>query len=312
MRSAAAGREAAAARVVQTRADLEQASRDHFRAQELEADGAISRQTREVAELEETRLMQTLEAAQRELEQAIADVAVAEETLPLLQAEQRDPDYLIKVYQAQIAGVEAELANLADEARRTTIVAPISGAVLRVPETSARFVQAGEPLIELGEPAALELVIDVLSADAVNITPGDTILIEQWGGPDSLTGTVSYIEPSAFTEVSALGVEEQRVNVIGIFDQASEVTLGDNYRIEARIVIWADDNALQIPISSLYRCDGNWCVFVVESGRAYPRQITIGPRSMTATTVKSGLQLGERVIQHPNEQIAAGRKVDLR
>ncbi|MEO1299989.1 MAG: HlyD family efflux transporter periplasmic adaptor subunit, partial [Cyanobacteria bacterium J06636_16] len=282
LRSAEAEQQAAAATVDRIRAALEQASRDRARAQTLEAQGAIARQTLEAAELEETRLRQELEAAQRELEGAIADVADAREAIPLLQAEQRDPDYLIDAYRAQIAGVEAELANLADEARRTTIAAPVSGNILRVPEASARFVTAGEPLIELGDSAELELVIDVLSADAVQISPGDTILVEQWGGSNVLTAIVSYIEPAAFTEVSALGVEEQRVNVIGTLadpaaaDLATETTsspLGDGYRIEARIVIWADENALQVPVSALYRCDQDWCVFVIEDDRAQPRPI---------------------------------------
>lgn len=309
LRAAEAEQQAAAARVTQTQADLEQASRDRARAQNLEADGAISRQEREAAELAETWLIQALEAAQREREEASATVAAAREVLPLLRAEQRDPDYLIEVYQAQIAGVEAELANLADEARRTTIAAPIAGAVLRVPEASARFVAAGEPLIEIGDSAELELVIDVLSADAVKIDPGDRIWIEQWGGLHSLTAIVSYVEPSAFTEVSALGVEEQRVNIIGAFEPSDAVSLGDGYRIEARIVIWADDDALQVPVSALYRCDQDWCVFVVEGDRAYPRQVALGPRNTNAAVVESGLQPGEQVILHPSEQVAAGRLV---
>ena len=319
-RSAEARQQAAAAKVTQTRAALEQASRDRARAQELETDGAISRQAREAAELEETQLTQDLAAAQRELEGAIAEVADAHEALPLLQAEQRDPDYLIDAYQAQIAGVEAELANLADEARRTTIAAPVSGRVLRVPEASARFVSAGEPLIELGDPTELELVIDVLSADAVKISPDDSILVEQWGGSTPLLATVSYIEPAAFTEISALGVEEQRVNVIGTFTEptaestleSTGIPLGDGYRIEARIVIWAADHALQVPISALYRCDQDWCVFVVEEGRAYPRQITISQRSTTAAAIESGLQLDEQVILHPSKQIESGREVEPR
>ncbi|MBE7380124.1 MAG: HlyD family efflux transporter periplasmic adaptor subunit [Leptolyngbya sp. SIO1E4] len=312
LRSTEATQQAAAADVAQTQAALEQARRDRTRAEDLEADGAISRQEREAAELEETRLAQALEAAQQELEGAIADVAAAQEALPLLRAEQRDPDYLVSAYQAQIAGVEAELANLADEAQRTTIVAPVSGSVLRLPEASARFVQAGDPLIELGNPAELELVIDVLSADAVPIEPGDTILVEQWGGPDALTATVSYIEPAAFTEVSALGVEEQRVNVVGAFKDDIADSLGDGFRIDARIVIWADDNTLQVPISALYRCDTDWCVFVVEDGRASPRQVTISRRSTAAAAIESGLQPGEQVILHPSEQIEAGRQVESR
>ncbi|MEO0535513.1 MAG: HlyD family efflux transporter periplasmic adaptor subunit [Cyanobacteria bacterium P01_A01_bin.123] len=312
LRATEAAQQVATANVAQTRAALEQARRDRARAQDLEADGAISRQDREAAELEETRLVQALAAAQQELEGAIADVAAAQEVLPLLRAEQRDPDYLVEAYQAQIAGVEAELANLADEARRTTIAGPVTGSVLRVPEASARFVQAGEPLIELGNPAELELVIDVLSADAVQIEPGDTILVEQWGGPESLTATVSYIEPAAFTEVSALGVEEQRVNVIGTFAEPTAVSLGDGYRIEARIVIWANDNALQVPISALYRCGERWCVFVIEAGRTERREITIGQRSTTAAVVESGLKPGEQVILHPSEQIEAGDQVKPR
>ena len=324
LRSAEAAQQAANARVAQTRAALEQASRDRRRGQDLEARGAISRQAREAAELEETRLTQALETAQRELEGAIANVAAAQEALPLLRAEQRDPDYLIDAYRAQIAGVEAELANLADEARRTTISAPIAGRVLRVPEASARFVQAGDPLLELGDPTELELVIDVLSADAVQIKPGDAIWVEQWGGSEPLTATVNYIEPSAFTEVSALGVEEQRVNVIGTFsqspndstddstDDSTGVSLGDGYRIEARIVIWSNDDALQVPVSALYRCGEGWCVFVVDQDRAYPRQIAISQRSTTAAAVESGLQPGEQVILHPSEQIEEDRRVKAR
>lgn len=309
LRAAEAQQQAVAAQVAQVQASLEQASRDRARAQDLESEGAISRQERETAEVEEARLIQELAAAQQDLQRAIAAVAAAQEALPLLQAEQRDPDYLVRVYQAQIAGVEAELANLADEARRTEITAPIAGTVLRVPEASARFVQAGEPLLELGQPAELELVIDVLSADAVKISPGDPIVVEQWGQPEPLMATVSYIEPSAFTEVSALGVEEQRVNVIGTFESTTEVPLGDGYRIEARIVTWADENALQVPISALYRCGENWCVFVIEDARAASRQIAIAQRSPTAAHVEAGLELGEQVILHPSEQVEAGRKV---
>jgi len=325
LRSAEAAQQAATADVSRIRAALEQASRDRRRAQELETEGAMSRQQRETAELEETRLVRELEAAQQELERAIAAVADAQEVLPLLRAEQRDPDYLMDVYRAQIAGVEAELANFADEARRTTIAAPVSGTVLRVPEASARFVEAGESLIELGDPADLELVIDVLSADAVNIEPGDSIQITQWGKIEPLTAVVSYVEPAAFTEISALGVEEQRVNVIGTFMnpgidpvvESSELPsqfssaqfLGDGYRIEAGIVVWADDNALQVPVSALYRCREHWCVFVVEDNRAYSRQVILGPRSTTAVVVESGLHPEDQVVLHPNEQIESGRRV---
>ncbi|MEL6139332.1 MAG: HlyD family efflux transporter periplasmic adaptor subunit, partial [Cyanobacteria bacterium J06628_6] len=191
------------------------------------------------------------------------------------------------------------------------LTAPATGTVLRVPEASARFVQAGDPLIELGDPDQIELVIDVLSADAVKIEPSDPILIEQWGGGETLTGTVSTVEPAAFTEVSALGVEEQRVNIVGTFENKM-VALGDGFRVEAQIVIWDSNDALQVPISALYRCGGSWCVFVVKSGRAYPREITLSQRSPSAAVVETGLERGEQVILHPSDQIQEGRKVEPR
>lgn len=316
LRAAEAQQQSATAEVTEAQAALAQAQRDRKRAQDLESAGAITRQQRETAELTETQKAQALETAKQTLESAIADVAAAREAIPLLRAEQRDPDYLLNSYKAQIAGVQAELANLADEADRTTISAPVSGTVLRVPEASARFVQAGDPLLEIGDAAKLELVIDVLSADAVKIKTGDTILVEQWGGPKILTATVNYIEPAAFTEISALGVEEQRVNIIGTFTEGAqplpEASLGDGYRIEARIVIWDADDAVRVPVSALYRCDTMWCVFRVENGRAEPTEVVIGQRSPTMAAVESGLQIGETVILHPSEQIEAGRKVEPR
>ncbi|MEM9484175.1 MAG: efflux RND transporter periplasmic adaptor subunit, partial [Cyanobacteria bacterium P01_F01_bin.116] len=174
------------------------------------------------------------------------------------------------------------------------------------------FVQAGDPLIELGNPGDLELVIDVLSTDAVQIQPGDPIIVDQWGGPEPLTATVSYIEPAAFTEVSALGVEEQRVNVIGTLSDPVANPLGDRYRIEARIVTWASDDVLQVPVSALYRCEESWCVFVVKDDRVQPREISTDHRSTMAAEVTDGLQSEERVVLHPSDQLQAGRQVKLR
>ncbi|MFG6095790.1 HlyD family efflux transporter periplasmic adaptor subunit [Leptothoe sp. ISB3NOV94-8A] len=312
LQAAQATQQAAAAEVEETRVELEQARRDRNRAQDLETRGAISRQARETAELEEDRLTQELAADEKRLGSAIANVTAAQEALALLREEQRDPDYLEDAYRAQIAGVEAELANLVDEAQRTTISAPISGSVLRVPDESARFVQAGDPLLELGNPGDLELEIDVLSTDAVQIEPGDQIIVDQWGGPKPLAATVSYIEPAAFTEVSALGVEEQRVNVIGTLTEPTANPLGDRYRIEAQIVTWADKNILQVPVSALYRCGESWCVFVVEDNQAQPREINIDHRSTMAAEVTEGLRDGEQVVLHPSEELEAGRQVKER
>ena len=317
LRAAEAEEAAARAAVAEAQADLAQASRDRQRAEALESAGAIPRQERESAQLTETRRQQALETAQKQLDGAIAKVAAAQEAIPLLRAQQQDPDYLLNSYQAQIAGIEAELENLTDRAQRTTIAAPVSGTVLRVPEASARFVQAGEPLLEIGDAAKLELVIDVLSADAVKIEPGDPILVEQWGGDGTLVGKVSYVEPAAFTEVSALGVEEQRVNIVGTLAEQKNsdvavTALGDGYRIEARIVIWEDRDVLQVPVSALYRCGQAWCVFKVDNNRAYLQTVAIGQRNALAASVIAGLESGEQVILHPNEQVEPRRKVRAR
>ena len=311
IRSAEAERRATEAEVERAEAALAQAKRDRIRAQDLETRGAIARQQRESAELLETTRTRELEAAQRQVEGAIAEVAAAREALSILRSEQRDPDYLVDAYRAQIAAVEAELENLADEASRTEIKAPMTGFVLRVLQESARFVEAGSPLVELGDPSDLELVIDVLSTDAVKVESGASILVEHWGGETTLRGEVRYIEPSAFTEVSALGVEEQRVNIIGDFVDFP-VPLRDGYRVEARILVWQGDNVIKVPVSALSRCGEVQCVFVAKNGRAQRREVLIGRRNQFEALVERGLDVGETVILHPTEQIEAGRRVKPR
>lgn len=311
VRSAQAAQQAAVAQVAQAQAQWEQAKRDRDRTAQLESQGAVSRRDLEAAQtLEQTRARQ-LDAARQQRNQSAQSVAAAREDIPLLQQQQRDPDYLIAAYRADMAAVEAELENLADEARRTTMSAPAGGRILRIPEASARFVQAGEALIEIGNAEDLELVIDVLSTDAVKIKPGNDILIQQWGGPASLQATVSAVEPAAFTEVSALGVEEQRVNIIGQFTRPN-VPLGDGYRVEADIVIWQTEDSLQVPVSSLFRCDLDWCVFTVEEGRAQPQTVEVGPRNPFDAVVTTGVNAGDSVILYPNEKIEAGSRVTLR
>lgn len=299
----------AEARYQEAQASLSQAQRDRDRAQELHSAGAIARQDREAVELTATRRQQEVEAAQRQVEAERANVAAARNTLEVLQAEQQDPDYLLDVYQAQIASTEAELLRLTDDAQRTTVTAPAAGSVLQVMQESARFVQAGEPLLEVGNASQLELVIDILSTDAVSVKPGALIQIEQWGGDETLQARVRYVEPSAFTEVSALGVEEQRVNVIADFVDPP-AALGDGYRVEAQIVTWASEDAVTVPISALFRCDPEtWCTFVAADGKAQQREIAISQRNDLAAAVESGLTPGEQVILHPSEEIGNEKRV---
>lgn len=298
----------AGAKVAQARAALEQARRDRRRAQQLEAEGAISRQERESAELKETTQTKELEAASLAVKAATHEVEMARAALAVLQKEQLDPDYLLRVYDARIAGVEAELSSLRQEAARTEIRSPVGGRVLRLLLHSAQFVTDGTPLLELGDPSTLELVIDVLSTDAVKIRPGAPILIDQGGDIQPIRAKVRLVEPSAFTKVSALGVEEQRVNVIGDFVDSSR-SFGDAYRVEVKIVTWEGKDVLKVPLSALFRCDRSWCVFTVKDGKAHRRSVEIGQRSDFEAEVRRGLTSGEEVIFHPTEQIDEGKRV---
>ncbi|MEO0949295.1 MAG: HlyD family efflux transporter periplasmic adaptor subunit [Cyanobacteria bacterium J06641_5] len=312
IRAATAERRETAARVKEADATLAQAQRDRERFERLAAEGAVPRQRFETAQLEEDTERQALAAAKQDEARAIAEVAAAQERLQQLQAEQSDPDYLLDVYDAQIAGVEAELANLDDEAQRTEIYAPANGQVLRVMQESARFVAAGASLLEVGDVAQMEIVVDILSTDAVKVRPGADLLVENWGGEGTLLARVRLVEPAAFTEISALGVEEQRVNAIADFVD-SPGALGDNYRIDARIAIWQSDDVLKVPLSALDPCQGGgWCAFVVEEGRARLRPVEIGPRGRFEVAIEAGLQAEETVILHPPEKLADGDRVKQR
>ncbi|MBE9110426.1 HlyD family efflux transporter periplasmic adaptor subunit [Nodosilinea sp. LEGE 07298] len=298
----------AQAQVTEAEATLVQAQRDRDRMASLQAQGAVPRQDLETMELAVTQRQQALETARQQVSVAQADVQAAQANLAVLTAEQQDPDYLVDVYQAELAALDAELASLTDDARRTTITAPAAGRVLEVLEPSARFVAAGTPLITLGDPNGLELVIDILSTDAVRVSPGDAVQIDRWGGEKNLQAIVRQVEPSAFTEVSALGVDEQRVNVIADFTDPA-VPLGDGFRVDAQIVVWEEENVLTVPISALFRCDTDWCAFVAEDGRAQRREVAIGPRSDFAAVVESGLAEGDQVILYPGDQIEADVRV---
>jgi HlyD family secretion protein len=197
---------------------------------------------------------------------------------------------------------------------RMDVHSPISGSVLKVFQESSAVVSPGTPLIEVGDPNDLEIEVDVLSEDAVKVRPGQEVRIEQWGGGQSLAGVVRRVEPQAFTKVSALGVEEQRVNVIIDFAGPSQDrgTLGDGYRVETDIVIWKGENVLQIPVSCLFRREDKWAVFVVKDGLAELTPVEVGNKNSVDAQIISGLSEGIQVIVHPGDQIKTGTKVKLR
>jgi HlyD family secretion protein len=186
--------------------------------------------------------------------------------------------------------------------------APVSGSVLRVLEESERIVAAGTPLLEIGNPEDLEIVVDVLSTDAVRIHPGTEARIEEWGGAGALRARVRLVEPSAFTKISALGVEEQRVNVIADLLEPAP-GLGDGFRVEARIRVWQAADVLLVPASALFRAGESWAVFVVEDGVARRREIELGERGGTSAEIRANLAEGETVVLHPSDRLRDGARV---
>ena len=205
---------------------------------------------------------------------------------------------------AQAALIAVERAGQSNPAASVAVRAPVRGRVLRVIEESERVVTPGTPLLELSSQS-LEIVIDVLSTDAVKIKPGASVFIEGWGGDQALNARVRLIEPSAFTKISALGIEEQRVNVIADFVE-SFAQLGDGYRVEARLVIWEAESVVKVPASALFRQGQNWSVFVIENGQAKWRPLDIRHRNAFEAEVLKGLQEGEHVILHPAREITDG------
>jgi HlyD family secretion protein len=191
------------------------------------------------------------------------------------------------------------------------IRSPIDGRVLRVFQESAAMVTAGTQLVEVGDPADLELEIDVLSQDAVGIRPGAMVIVDDWGGDAPLLGTVRVVEPSGFTKISALGVEEQRVNVIADLNESptQRAALGDGYRVEARIVVWEGRDVLKVPVSALFRRQGEWAVFRVDGRRAVLQAVEIGRQGNLEAAVLGGLNGGDRVIVYPSDKIRDGGAV---
>ena len=206
------------------------------------------------------------------------------------------------------------LSGKSEDGEHMEIISPVDGQALNILLQSEGVVQAGTPVIEVGDPAALEIVIDVLSQDATRIQPGATAEIVRWGGKRPLRAHVRAVEPSAFTKLSALGVEEQRVNVIIDLDEPREVwsTLGDGYRVEARISVWEDDDVIRVPASAVFRHEEEWATFVVENGEAVVRRVELGETNGLETEVVSGLEEGETVIGYPSDSVRDGVSVRAR
>ncbi len=258
------------------------------------------------------RLFESGYVAKDTLEQADADAKRTE--AGRLSAEAR-----VKAARAELDRARSLLGHSAaegtvDRERVVLIKAPAPGRVLKINHESEGVIASGEPVIEIGDPETIEVKAEVLSADAVKIKPGVAVLFERWGGSDPLSGVVRVVEPAAFTKISSLGVEEQRVLVIADITSVPEAwkRLGDGYRVEASFVIWEGKDLLQVPSSALFRKGEGWAVFVIDKNRARLKEVVVGHRNGLVAEIVSGLAEKEQVITHPDELIKDGVRVRLR
>ena len=296
---AEAGARAARATLERARADrdrveaeLEFAQAEVERFRRLAADRIVSDKELESAELAARSRKEALEAAEFAAQTARYQLDVARARLLEGSAPGGNP---------HPAGADAPIS----------LRSPVDGVVLKRLRESEAVVPAGEPLLEVGQPAELEIVADYLSADAVKIRPGNRVLIEQWGGETALEGVVRRVEPSGFMKISALGVEEQRVNVVVDFVDPAELRpgLADGFRVELRVVLWEGDEILQLPTGSLFRSGEQWAVFAVKDDRARLRTVEIGRQGSLVAEILDGLEEGDRVLLHPGDSIIEGSRV---
>jgi HlyD family secretion protein len=251
--------------------------------------------------------MQTIRdaVAQREIDAAAQQVETLERAV-------QSADFAARTAQHQVELARASLVQTrGGQAAAIPLLAPVDGVVLRRIQESETVVPTGQPLLEIGDLRDLEIVADLLSSAAVRVRPGQPVYIEQWGGERALTGRVRRVEPSGFTKISALGVEEQRVNVIIDFDDppGTRPHIGDGFRVEVRIVVAAREDVLKVPASALFRHEGAWAVYRVADGRAVRQAVQVGQQSGLEAEITAGLDAGQQIIVYPSEAVSDGVQV---
>jgi HlyD family secretion protein len=260
-----------------------------------------------------------LKRAQKLVEErviAARELEVTERQVNTLERALQSADFAVRTAEHQLEVARASLLQIGSDRAPTLIplYSPVNGVVLRKLQESESVVPTGQPLLEVGDLNNLVIVSDLLSSAAVAVTPGQLAHIEQWGGDRPLRGRVQRKEPSGFTKISALGVEEQRVNVIVDFDEPRDAwkSIGDGYRVEVRIVTWRSEDVIKVPTSSLFRHESKWTVYKIEEDRAVRTLVEIGQRNGLEAEVLSGLQPGDRIVVYPSEAMADGVKVRAR
>jgi HlyD family secretion protein len=285
-----------------------EASREAAAAQRDRASAAAKLAAAEFERTRQLRAQQVASAQEFDIAQMRADTAAQDA---------RAAEFGLRVAEFELEQARAVLTRGttpgkdAPELPPLVITSPVDGKILRVFQESARNVPAGFPLMEIGDPTDLEVRIEVLSRDGVAIRPGARVLLEQWGGDTPLNARVRLVEPSAFTKISALGVEEQRVYVVADFVDPLEkrATLCDSYRVEARIVTWEKPEVLRAPAGALFQRDGTWRTFVIDGSRARTRTVKVGRSNGIETEVLDGLQDGDRVVVYPGDKVVEGTRV---
>jgi len=292
VQAARAARDLAEANISRARAELEFATADLARARELAGRETVSKRQ--------------LDQAKLAFDTKKAELVTAEATLEMRTHElERARSQLIS---------PAELVNRRDACACIPLHAPVDGKILRVLKKSEGVLPAGTTIAEVGDPRNLEIVVDLLSADAVKVAPGLKVVIDDWGGEEPLNGVVRRVEPFGFTKVSALGIEEQRVNVVIDLTGPPEAyaKLAHGFRVEVSIVLWQGSDVLTLPLTALFREDGDWAVFAVEDGRARVRKVTVGHANGLEVEITDGLKAGDTVVLHPGNNVEDGVAVTAR
>jgi HlyD family secretion protein len=298
---------------------------------ELEAAAAAARVAITLAEAEEQQARSELAFATEEVKRARR--LARSGTIPARSLQKAETDFSmaeaaltralsnVELRRRELAAAEARLMRSdakpeegSAEACCIAVESPVTGQVLRLVAESEQVVAQGTPLMEIGNPADLEIVVDLLSTDAVRIAPGAQALIEGWGGGTLLPARVRRIEPAGFTKVSALGIEEQRVRTILDLTGPPDTyaRLGHDYRVLARITVWETGEALQVPLSALFRQADRWAVFKAVDGRARLTTVSIGHRNEAVAEILSGLAAGDVILLHPSDQVSDGVRIEPR
>jgi HlyD family secretion protein len=243
------------------------------------------------------------------------DIDAAAQQVETLARAVQSADFAVRTAQHQVELARASLLQTrGGQSAVIPLLSPVDGVVLRRLQESETIVPIGQPLLEVGDVRELEIVADLLSSAAVRVEPGQTVFIEQWGGGRTLDGVVRRVEPSGFTKISALGVEEQRVNVIVDFAGPPEgrANIGDGFRVEVRIVVASAENVLKVPASALFRHEADWAVYRVEAGRAVRQIVQVGRQSGLEAEITGGLEEGQQIIVYPSESVRDGVQVTSR